>query len=137
MREASIQTAIRLALGARPAVLVARRNVGLFVAVAGDVHAAATVLRRAGWSASPIAIGAPGEADLQGIVGGQRCQCGAAIHSLPFALEVKTATGRQSVEQKRWATEAWQRRGGLYAVVRSPAEALAALGLPGRSQEAP
>jgi hypothetical protein len=130
VRETSIQNAIRLALGSLPHVLVVRRNVGRFVAVGGNVQAAAALLRKYGFAASVVEIGTEGEADLQGLVGGQRCRiCGEPQHPKPFALEVKSATGDLRPEQIRWAREVWQRRGGTYAVVRSPAEALQALDL--------
>lgn len=43
-----------------------------------------------------------------------------------LAIEVKTATGKQSDEQRAWAA-AVQGAGGFYRVVRSPEEALDAL----------
>lgn len=67
-----------------------------------------------------IRIGQVGEADLQGIKGDQECpRCGFAIHPLPFAIEVKNETGKQSPEQFNWQKNVWERRGGLYVIARS------------------
>lgn len=129
MRESAIQTAIRLAIGARPEVLVQRRHVGTYLAVSGNISAAAQMLRSCGFVVAVVPIGTPGEADLQGIIGNQTCTCGKPSHPLPFALEVKTDKGKQSPDQVNWQTNIWERRGGLYAIARSPADALTALRL--------
>ena len=48
-----------------------------------------------------------------------------ALHNgRPIALEVKSATGKQSADQEQWELE-WVTAGGEYFVVRSVAEALA------------
>lgn len=48
---------------------------------------------------------------------------------LAVSLETKTQTGRQSAQQRAFQ-RAWERAGGLYLIVRSPDEALCALGTP-------
>lgn len=55
-----------------------------------------------------------GTADLIGVYRG-----------IPMALEVKTPTGRQSQTQRDWQAR-WELAGGVYAVVRSYEDALAA-----------
>lgn len=133
MRESEIQTKIRLAIGGISRVLVQRRNVGKFIACGGgNIQDAASILRRHGFAASVIKIGCTGEADLQGIVGGQFCLCGLPAHPMPFALEVKTADGKLSPDQCNWRDNTWARRGGLYAVVRGANDALNALNLQGK-----
>lgn len=62
-------------------------------------------------SGALLRFGAPGAADIQGVVLGQA-----------VALEVKREGGKQSEVQKRWQ-EWWEYSGGVYAVVRSPGEA--------------
>lgn len=63
-----------------------------------------------------VSFGLIGSADILGTT-----KCG-----LPLAVEVKTATGRQSEEQKNFQA-AWQSRGGIYVVARSVDDALAAI----------
>jgi len=55
-----------------------------------------------------------GTADLIGVYRG-----------VPMALEIKTPTGRQSQSQKDWQAN-WELAGGVYAVVRSYEDTLAA-----------
>lgn len=50
----------------------------------------------------------------------------AVYRGRPIALEVKSETGKQSEDQKRWQVE-WVGAGGEYHVVRSVADALAAV----------
>lgn len=47
-------------------------------------------------------------------------------YGVAVALEVKREGEYQSQEQKRWQAD-WQGAGGIYAVVRSPSEALAVI----------
>ena len=126
--EKRIQSEIMIDLGARPDVLITRRNVGVFLAVHGGpeaLRAAVEILRSAGIVAVPTRIGVTGEADLQGMIrrGDGRAEA--------FAIEVKTDVGRLSPDQARWAQEVWERRGGLYTVARSVNDARALLGLRG------
>jgi hypothetical protein len=128
MSEHDIQSAILLDLGQRAEVLIVRRNVGKYIAVAGNISLAVQVLRDRGVRASIVAIGTVGEADLQGIVGGQTCgTCGAAVHPRPFAIEVKSDVGRQRPEQSNWQRNVWERRGGTYTLARSVEDARAVL----------
>lgn len=113
-KEAQIQQEIMLEISKSPANLVVRRNVGDFRTTDGRY----------------IRIGQKGEADVQGIIGNQCCKkCGAEIHPLPFAIEVKDATNTQSEEQVNWEKNVWGRRGGLYILARSVEDALKGLGL--------
>lgn len=65
--------------------------------------------------AQPVSFGLPGSGDILGASAGR-----------PLSIEVKDATGRQSDQQKRFQA-AWERAGGVYLLVRDPAEAVAAL----------
>jgi hypothetical protein len=127
--EREIQQAILLDLGSRPEVLIMRRNVGKFLTVSGgDMTLAVRVLASYGIRASVVRVGMNGEADLQGVVGNQKCrQCGADTHPRPFAIEVKSATGRQSREQAQWQRGVWERRGAKYILARSVEGARAAV----------
>jgi hypothetical protein len=68
-----------------------------------------------------IKFGVAGQADLSGIIrsSGRRLE-----------IEIKTATGRQSVEQKRFQ-EMIERFGGIYVLARSPDDVYAALSAAG------
>ncbi len=115
--EQRLQTAILLEIGADPRVLVSRRNVGLYVATGGRAALAAEILRQHGFAATLQPIGVRGEADLQGIIGGQTCaHCGAPVHPRPFAIEVKSANGRQEPDQANWQSNVWERRGAQYVL---------------------
>ena|SRR5690349_1756793 len=59
--------------------------------------------------------GLRGQADIAGVLNGRHVE-----------IEVKTATGRQSVQQRRWQS-AVERAGGVYLVARSVDEAVSAL----------
>ena len=99
MSEGQIQDAIRLALTDEPGLVVWRNNTGV------AEHRGARV--RYG-----LAIGS---ADLIGCLDGRF-----------IALEVKTAAGRTSPEQRMWL-DLVRRNGGFAAVVRSVDEARAAI----------
>lgn len=129
--EQRLQTEIEIEIGRDPRVLVQRRNVGLYLAPRGNATEAQFVLRNAGFSgATVISIGTPGEADLQGLIGGQLCPCcGAPIHPKPFAIEVKAGKGVQSDKQKSWQKNVWQRRGGLFVLARENTDIRRELGI--------
>ena len=97
-RETDIQQRIRLALGRLPGVVI-WRNTGGYDERARQEYG----LRR-------------GASDLIGICDGRF-----------FALEVKTATGRPSKEQIQFL-KIVRANGGFGAIVRSPEDALAAVG---------
>ena len=99
MSEGQIQDAIRLALTDEPGLVVWRNNTGV------AEHRGARV--RYG-----LAVGS---ADLVGCLDGRF-----------VALEVKTAVGRASTEQRQWL-DLVRRNGGFAAVVRSVDEARAAI----------
>lgn len=99
MNEGQIQDAIRLALTDEPGLVVWRNNTGV------AEHRGARV--RYG-----LAVGS---ADLIGCLDGRF-----------IALEVKTAVGRTSPEQRMWL-DLVRRNGGFAAVVRSVDEARGAI----------
>lgn len=92
--ETEIQNAIRVALS--EIGIVRRNNVGTFITPYG----------------APIAIGVPGESDLTLF-----CHGGRTIF-----IEVKTPTGRQSKQQKRFQA-AVERLGFEYIIMRSVKDA--------------
>ena len=105
MLESGIAQRIILRMNKNPMVLTIRRNVGLFYTKNG----------------TPISIGVTGEADWQGIIGGQLCpHCSGKIHPLPFCLETKTLKGKQREEQVKFQEETWERRGGIYVLANNP-----------------
>jgi hypothetical protein len=61
--------------------------------------------------ARPVSFGLPGSGDILG-----------ASHGRPLSIEVKDATGRQSDVQKAFE-RAWRKAGGVYLLVRNPADA--------------
>ena len=99
MTEAQIQTAILAAIGALPRVLAERSNTGCAVDARG---------RR-------VQFGVPGAPDIRVTAAGRS-----------LAIEVKTATGRQSPEQRRWQA-AFERAGGVYVLARDVQTAVAAV----------
>ena len=103
-KEAEIQQKIMLEIGSKPENLISRRNVGDFTTKDGRY----------------IRIGTKGEADLQGVIGNQKCGfCGFPVHPKPIAIEVKDKDGKQSPDQILWQNETWERRGLLFILARS------------------
>lgn len=102
MSETEIQAAIRKALGALPDFLCWRNHVGKIQDERGRWHTFGL---------------APGSADLIGLL---------TPHGRFVALEIKEPGKRPTSEQIDWLAMV-QRTGGFAAVVRSPAEALAAV----------
>lgn len=91
-------------VGSNPRNLIFRRNVGLLYTIDGR----------------PIRIGRKGEADLQGVIGGQRCVvCNSPVHPIPVAIEVKDPEGEQSKDQITFQKQVWERRGLLYILASS------------------
>ncbi len=107
MTEAEIQYAIRIALGQLPDVRVFRNNVGV-----ADVRGA------------KIRFGlCKGSSDLIGFI---RLEINGVKTARFLALEIKTATGKPTEEQKLFI-KVVQAFGGFACVVRSVEEALAAI----------
>jgi len=100
--ESQILAAILREFGSRTDIRLWRQNTG----AARDPH-----------TGQVIRFGVPGQADLSGILqGGQRLE-----------IEVKTKTGRQSKEQKRWQRMI-EKFGGVYVLARSVEDVRAVLG---------
>lgn len=93
--------AVELALGSRPDVRIWRQNSGAFITQDGARH---------------VRTGINGMADLSGILSGGR----------RLEVECKTGSGRQTPAQLRFG-EMITRMGGVYVVVRSVEEAVAAI----------
>lgn len=93
MTESQLQDAIRLVLGADPACVLWRNNIG---------HA---VMRHG--ARVTFGVGGPGGADLIGM-----------FHGRFVAIEIKTPTGRQSPEQRQHQALV-ESKGGVYAILRS------------------
>lgn len=98
MTEAEIQREILALFGSLPGVLCERMNTG--AAAVGD---------------RLIRFGLPGAPDIRLTVGGRSA-----------AIEVKSATGRQSEAQKRWQ-RAFEAAGGVYVLARSTQDAIAGI----------
>jgi hypothetical protein len=105
-REASVQRAIELELGAEPDALLLRNNVGVARNVDDDGHERFT----------RYGLG-PGSPDLVFIV---------APRGIIVGLEVKRPGESPSAEQ-RAVHDVWRRYGAIVATVRSPEQALAVL----------
>lgn len=102
MREAVIQDEIRKELGnptKYPEIILWRNNSGQMI----DQHGRRVV----------FGIGSPGGADLIGLFAGRF-----------IALEIKSATGQQTEEQRRFEHLVTS-KGGVYTVLRSVEEAVA------------
>ena len=119
MRELELQQRILLALGSRPGVRIWRSNTGVAYAPLTTRGRAALAALSSSGDIRPIRYGVPGQADLTGILApsGQRLE-----------LEVKSPSGRARIAQKAYASMV-AAHGGRYAVVRSVADALAAVGI--------
>ncbi len=101
MSETSILHDVLLALGRHPKCKVWRCNTGALADHMGRV----------------VRFGVPGCADVIGML----------VPSGRFlAVEVKTATGKQSDQQRKFQLMT-ERAGGVYVLVRSAAEAVAAV----------
>lgn len=99
MTESQLQDQIRVALGMDPDVVLFRNNIG---------HATMRHGARV-----TFGVGGPGGADLIGMFRGRF-----------VAVEIKTATGRQSPEQRKFEALV-KARGGVYVILRSVEDALA------------
>lgn len=106
-----IQNPSLLAVGARSDVLVWRQQSGLF--------------RQFEAPHTPVRVGVPGMADSMAVVAVTITpdMVGRTI-GVAVAPEFKTTRGRQSEAQRNWQT-AFEKRGGVYRLVRSADEMLA------------
>lgn len=121
--EHDIQSMILACLGTERKVLKQTKagprwvGTGIYVALDGSMfwrqNSGATKIANRFLRSAPA-----GTADIIGVVKSE--QCG----GVPVALEVKTETGRQEPSQKTWEAM-WTAAGGVYAIVRSPNEAMA------------
>lgn len=107
--ETTIMRDILIALSQIPGALFWRVNVGVAKTPDGRT----------------MRYGLPGQADISGIVRGRHVE-----------VEIKTPTGRQSMQQRRWQT-AVERAGGVYLVARSVDEAVSALSALSSSESQP
>ena len=98
MNESQLQDQIRLALGRIPGLVLWRNNSGTAERHGRHIK---------------FGVGNPGGADLIGLYRGRF-----------LAVEIKTATGRLSDDQRRFQ-DLVTARGGTYVVLRSTEEALA------------
>lgn len=99
-----------LAVGQRPDVLVWKQPVGLF--------------RQFEPPHNPVRVGIPGQADSMMVVAVTITpdMVGKTV-GVAVAPEFKTATGTPSERQKDWRA-AFEKRGGIYRLVRSAADML-------------
>jgi len=109
--ETKIQNAALLAVGQRPDVLAMRLQSGVFRAYDDPDKI--------------VRIGQPGLPDTMMLVATQITpdMIGKTI-AVAVAAEIKTAKGRQSEAQRNWQA-AFEARGGVYRLVRSPDEMVA------------
>ena len=115
--EKSIMNDTLVEVSALPETLVYRNNTGqAWQGKRLNAGVGRTIVVQPGMvilaNARPIKFGLPGSGDIMGAMAG-----------IPLALEVKTDTGTQEETQKGFEP-AWIRAGGLYLMVRSPAEAV-------------
>lgn len=107
-QETKVQNASFLRIGQRQDVLAWRQQVGKYRAMNNPDQI--------------ISVGVPGMADSMMVVAVTVTpeMVGRTI-GLAVAAEFKTATGKQAEAQKRWQ-RAFEARGGIYRLVRSPDE---------------
>lgn len=106
-KETIIQNRCFLEVGRDPAVMIWRQHVGAYRMLNRDAI---------------VRVGDPGMSDSMMVVAVTITpeMVGRTV-GLAVAAEFKTATGRQSPDQKTWQAN-FQRRGGVYRLVRSPEE---------------
>ena len=111
--ETKIQNSALLAVGQRSDVLAMRLHSGVFRAYDSPDKI--------------VRVGQPGLPDTMMLVAVEiKPEMVGKTIAVAVAAEIKTAKGRQSEPQKRWQ-QAFQRRGGVYRLVRGPDEMLAAV----------
>ena len=106
-KETIIQNRCFLEVGRDPDVMIWRQQVGAYRMLNRDAI---------------VHVGDPGMSDSMMVVAVTITpeMVGRTV-GMAVAAEFKTATGRQSPDQKTWQAN-FQRRGGVYRLVRSPAE---------------
>lgn len=107
----TVQNPALLEVGARPDVLIWRQHSGMF--------------RQFEPPHEPVRVGVPGIADSIAVVAVKITpdMVGKTI-GVAVAPEFKTTKGKQSERQRDWQA-AFEKRGGVYRLVRSAAEMLA------------
>lgn len=107
----TVQNPALLAVGARADVLIWRQQSGMFRAYDDPTKI--------------VRVGQPGMADSMAVVAVTitPAMVGKTI-GVSVAAEFKTTAGRQSERQKDWQA-AFEKRGGIYRLIRSAAEMLA------------
>lgn len=113
MTEGQIQDAVRLVLGADPAGVWWRNNIGTAISTHGKQH-----IR--------YGVGNPGGADLIGLYRGRFVAIEIKTPASVGLDGVRRVAGRQTPEQRLWQ-QLVERKGGIYAIVRSADEAHALL----------
>lgn len=111
--ESDVANSILIAIGSRPDVLAQKRTVGKFRALDNPARI--------------VSVGTPGEPDISAVVA---CvitpdMVGRTV-GIAVGIEVKTAVGRQREAQKLFQ-HAWEKRGGIYRIARSPDDARAVI----------
>lgn len=117
--ETDISHAILLAIGQRRDVLAMKRTVGSFRAMDNPARI--------------VRIGTPGEPDIAAVVAVTITpeMVGKTV-GVAVGIEVKTPVGHQRTAQRLFEL-AWTKRGGIYTLARSAADAVAFVDdLPGR-----
>lgn len=106
--ETRIQNASLIAVGQRPDVLAMRLHSGCFRSMDDPTKM--------------VRVGQPGLPDTMLLVATEITpdMIGKTV-AVAVAAEIKTAKGRQSDAQARWQA-AFEQRGGIYALIRSPDE---------------
>jgi len=115
-RETAVKNSILIALGSRPDVMIWNNPTGVFRAYDSFDRI--------------IKVGLPGQPDVLAVVNIEITpeMVGKSIGAF-VGLEIKTpktntnTAGRQSEKQKNWQA-AFEKKGGKYAVIRSPNEAI-------------
>lgn len=102
--EKHIQREILRIWGAHPRIRLFRRNVGVGWFADGQPA------RKSDRGAYPVQFGIPGQADLGGLI---------SPSGRMLEIECKSASGRQTPEQKAWQRSV-ERFGGIYILARSP-----------------
>lgn len=111
--ETDLQNEILLAIGSRPDTLAWRQTVGAFRAMDNPSRI--------------VRVGVPGMSDVMSVVAVTVTpRMVGAVVPVAVAHEIKTATGKQREAQKLWQ-KAFEERGGIYLISRSPEDSLRAI----------